>query len=124
MQGAAQDPTDFGALQTLMAADRTLMSWVRTSLAMLGFSFSIYQFLENLQSRKVISRSDLPQQIGLLLAAAGSVSILLGVGQYYRNIRDLDRMDRFRFSHPLMIIALILLSSGISLFTGIAFRWF
>ena len=29
--------------RTRMAADRTLMGWIRTALSMIGFGFTIYQ---------------------------------------------------------------------------------
>jgi putative membrane protein len=31
--------------RTRMAAERTLMAWVRTALSMIGFGFTIYKFL-------------------------------------------------------------------------------
>ena len=31
--------------RTRMAADRTLMGWIRTALSMIGFGFTIYKFL-------------------------------------------------------------------------------
>ena len=39
-------PGDLGELRTIMAADRTLMAWVRTSLSMLSFGFTIYKVLD------------------------------------------------------------------------------
>ena len=29
-----------------MAADRTLMAWIRTTLSMISFGFTIYKFLQ------------------------------------------------------------------------------
>ncbi|MEI9889510.1 MAG: DUF202 domain-containing protein [Caulobacteraceae bacterium] len=34
-------PADLGELRTIMAADRTLMAWIRTALSMLSFGFTI-----------------------------------------------------------------------------------
>ena len=39
-------PSDLGEIRTIMAADRTLMAWIRTSLSMLSFGFTIYKFLQ------------------------------------------------------------------------------
>ena len=39
--------------RTRMAADRTLMGWIRTALSMIGFGFTIFKFLESIQSREV-----------------------------------------------------------------------
>lgn len=42
---------DLGGMRTIMAADRTLMAWLRTSLSMLSFGFTIYKFLESAVTR-------------------------------------------------------------------------
>ena len=38
-------PTHFAWLRTRMSMERTLMSWVRTATALIGFGFTIFQFL-------------------------------------------------------------------------------
>jgi putative membrane protein len=40
----------FAWLRTRLALERTLMSWVRTSVALIGFGFTIVQFFERLHS--------------------------------------------------------------------------
>ena len=35
----------FSWLRTRMSVERTLMSWVRTATALIGFGFTIFQFL-------------------------------------------------------------------------------
>ena len=41
------DP-DLGVMRTMMAADRTLMAWIRTSLSMFTFGYSLYKILQEL----------------------------------------------------------------------------
>jgi len=36
----------FGWLRTRLALERTLMAWVRTGVSLIGFGFTIVQFLE------------------------------------------------------------------------------
>jgi len=38
--------------RTRMAADRTLMGWIRTALSMIGFGFTIYKFLEPFSAKE------------------------------------------------------------------------
>ena len=38
--------THFSWLRTRMSAERTLMSWVRTAISLIGFGFTIFQFLD------------------------------------------------------------------------------
>lgn len=40
--------------RTRMAADRTLMGWTRTALSLTGFGFTIFKFLESIQSKEVV----------------------------------------------------------------------
>src|SRR3546814_19011455 len=41
-------PKDLGELRTVMAADRTLMAWIRPALSMFSFGFTIYKVLESM----------------------------------------------------------------------------
>jgi uncharacterized membrane protein YidH (DUF202 family) len=47
-KGSAEDTPvqvdpDLGVLRTMMAADQTLMAWIRTSLSMFTFGYSLYK---------------------------------------------------------------------------------
>lgn len=42
----ADVPSHFSWLRTRMSMERTLMSWVRTPTALIGFGFTIFQFLQ------------------------------------------------------------------------------
>ncbi|WP_312160513.1 DUF202 domain-containing protein [Phenylobacterium sp.] len=115
-------PSDLGTMRTVMAADRTLMAWVRTSLSMLSFSFTIYKFLETAAKQDVIARSDSPQQVGLFLAGMGTLAMVLGVASYWMTLKDLQRTESFRLGRPSLIIAAIMMLAGVALFAGIAGR--
>ena len=41
--------THFGWLRTRLSVERTMMSWVPTAVALIGFGFAIVQFFERLQ---------------------------------------------------------------------------
>ena len=115
-------PSDLGAMRTIMAADRTLMAWVRTSLSMLSFGFTIYKFLESAVQSDQLARADSPQHVGLFLAGIGTLSMLFGVISYWTTLKDLQRTEEFRLGRPALFISLVMLMAGVALFLGIAAR--
>ncbi len=115
-------PTDLGTTRTIMAADRTLMAWIRTSLSMLSFGFTIYKFLDTATEKAGHGDSESPQHIGLFLAGMGTLAILLGTLGYWMTLTDLKQMDQFSLKRPVLLMALIMCIAGIALFGAIATR--
>ena len=114
-------PQDLGTMRTIMAADRTLMAWIRTALSLLSFSFTIYKFLESAGSA-TSAHPESPQRVGLFLAGVGTLSMILGVMSYWGTLKDLQRTEHFRLGRPTLIISAIMTAAGIGLFYGIATR--
>src|SRR4249920_189459 len=81
----------FGWLNTRLSLERTLMSWVRTSVSLIGFGFTIVQFFEHLHSEVVAPalRPQAPRYLGLALIAAGVVALLISTWQYRQMVRYL-----------------------------------
>ena len=115
-------PSDLGETRTIMAADRTLMAWIRTSLSMLSFGFTIYKFLEGMAQSGAIRSSNSPQMIGLFLAGVGTAAIVLGTICYWATLKELQRTEKFSMRRPVLIMALIMSLAGVALFVSIATR--
>ena len=115
-------PADLGELRTIMAADRTLMAWIRTALSMLSFGFTIYKFLDAMADHDQLARSDSPQQVGMFLAGMGTAAMVMGTVSYWSTLRDLERIEEFRLGRPVLVMALIMSTAGIALFVSIAAR--
>lgn len=115
-------PSDLGTMRTIMAADRTLMAWIRTSLSMLSFGFTIYKFLEAMAEHDQIAHSDSPQRVGLFLAGMGTGAIVLGTIGYWVTLRDLQKTEEFRLGRPVLVMALIMSIAGVALFASIAWK--
>ena len=73
---ASHAPTadDMASERTILAADRTLMPWIRTTLSMISFGFTIYKFLQAMfesgKSTLVASPAG-PRNFGLALISLG-----------------------------------------------------
>jgi putative membrane protein len=75
----------FSWIRTRLAAESTLMSWNRTSLSLISFGFTIYQFFDKLQAATAgaaAARPDAPRNLGLALMSAGTLGTLVAIWQY------------------------------------------
>lgn len=115
-------PSDLGQIRTIMAADRTLMAWVRTSLSMLSFGFTIYKFLEAAAEGGQIAASNSPQRVGMFLAAMGTMAMVLGTISYWTVLKDLNRIEQFRLGRPVFLMSLVMSIAGLALFVSITER--
>jgi len=82
----ATSDSHFSWLRTRMSAERTLMSWLRTAVSMIGFGFTIVQFFERMASMegvKAAMRPEAPRYLGLALIAGGTLALLVSVWQYH-----------------------------------------
>ena len=116
----AIDRTDLAATRTLMGADRTLMAWVRTSLSMQTFGFTIYKILQAFQqSGGVLPRSDTPRNVGLILTGMGTVAMVIGTIEYWATLKELRLYRQIRAMRPALVMAVLMSLSGLSLFFSI-----
>jgi uncharacterized protein (DUF302 family)/uncharacterized membrane protein YidH (DUF202 family) len=119
-----QPPTpQYAALSDYLAAERTLLAWIRTGLAMMGFGFVVARFGLFLQQLQVSQPAAATQSYGLSLWFGIA---LIGVGvlvnafaglHHLRLIRELDRGER-SFTHPskfAVSIALLLAIVGLAM---------
>jgi putative membrane protein len=84
--------THFSWLRTRMSAERTLMSWVRTAIALIGFGFTIFQFLERLNTMPGAAPAEHPNApwfFGLALIGSGTIALLIALCEYRWAIRYL-----------------------------------
>jgi putative membrane protein len=80
---------DLARERTRMAAERTLMAWIRTSLSMIGFGFGIDKIVETLRT------SDIPlvmrlesgvRWFGIGIVLLGIYSMWASLGEYRRTV--------------------------------------
>jgi putative membrane protein len=90
--------THFAWLRTRMAAERTMMAWNRTSLSLIGFGFTIYQFFEKFQEStmgQAAARPEAPRNLGLALVLVGTLGTFIALWQYVTFLKYLGG-DEFK----------------------------
>jgi len=106
------------------AADRTLMAWIRTSLAMIGFGFGVgklYDALEKANPERVVDALHSSKIIGEALIALGVFGLLAAVFQHWRILKRIES-EQYIYRPPRalpMIVALLLLCIGVFAFVSI-----
>jgi putative membrane protein len=88
--------THFSWLRTRMSTERTLMSWVRTATALIGFGFTIVQIFERFSTTEGVAPAMFPQApryLGLALIGAGTLALIIAAWEYRGLIRYLWRTE-------------------------------
>jgi putative membrane protein len=106
------------------AADRTLMAWIRTALAMIGFGFGVgklYEALEQSNPDRVVDPLNSSKIVGEALIALGVLGLLAAVVQHLKILKQInDEQYVYRPPRALpMIVAVLLLSIGVFAFVSI-----
>jgi putative membrane protein len=122
----------FAWIRTRLAVERTLMAWVRTSTALIGFGFTIVQFFQRMESMSDVAaalRPQAPRYLGLALIGAGIAGLLISLWQYRKliaypqgdfalvaGVQDVGQRT------PLTAIAAALLLIGVFAFVAVYLR--
>src|SRR5262245_14973420 len=122
----------FAWIRTRLALERTMMAWVRTSVALIGFGFTIVQFFERLHSESVapVLRPQAPRYLGMTLIAAGVTVLLVSIFQYravaryllskpFEPIAGIQEVVRFT---PLYAVSIAMIFIGLFAFGAVFLR--
>jgi putative membrane protein len=123
----------FAWLRTRLSVERTMMSWLRTAVSLIGFGFAIVQFFERLEQMtgaRAPAHPDAPKYLGLALISAGVLSVLISIFQYWWMSRYL-RAGRFAqiagmgtdaMQSPVIAVAVLLALIGAFAFAAVLLR--
>jgi putative membrane protein len=123
----------FAWFRTRMALERTMMAWVRTATALIGFGFTIVQFFERLNNMEGVRAPTNPfsaRYVGLVLIGAGIIALVISALQYRAAIRYLWHGDFAQIagvgkapgSTPVYAIAIGLTLIGVFAFLAVLLR--
>jgi putative membrane protein len=88
--------THFSWLRTRMGTERTLMSWVRTATALIGFGFTIVQVFERFSTMEGVAPAVFPKaplHLGLALIGVGTLALIIAAWEYRKLMRYLWRTE-------------------------------
>ena len=98
--------------QSRFAADRTIMAWIRTSLSMIGFGFTIYKFFQYLKESGASSGfpDQKPRNFGLALVILGTVFLVFASAEYLSFLRRLNKEMGHKFRISTTSLAAVMIS--------------
>lgn len=123
----------FGWVRTRLSIERTMMSWVRTAVSLIGFGFAIVQFFERLDQMpgaRPPSWPGAPRALGLALIGCGILSMLISLWQYRWTVHYLWNepftpiagMKREGMQSPVLAVAVLLVLIGLFAFFAVLLR--
>ena len=123
----------FAWVRTRLALERTIMSWLRTAVALIGFGFAIVQYMNHLQQIRGARPAYLPtapEYLGLALISCGVLALIVSVWQYWWTIRYLwggpfapiAGMTKEGLQSPVLAIAVLLICIGVFAFCAVLLR--
>jgi putative membrane protein len=123
----------FSWLRTRLSVERTLMSWVRTAVALIGFGFTIVQFFDRMKGLPGVASArfpDAPRYLGLMLILCGILALVVSVWEYQWTLRYLwggsfaviAGVTKEGKQTPLFAVAIALILVGVFAFFSVLLR--
>jgi putative membrane protein len=120
----------FAWLRTRLAVERTMMAYLRTAVALIGFGFAIVQFFHNLHGMPGESAPRFPDAawyLGLALIFCGVMAAIVSIREYQWTVRYLwggsfaaiAGMTKEGKQTPLYATAYVLVAIGIFAFFAV-----
>ena len=101
------------------------MAWLRTSLSMQTFGFTIYKILQAFQQTGgILPKEDTPRNVGLILTGMATVAMVIGTIEYWATLKDLRAFRPIATLRPPLVMAVLMSLSGLSLFFSIITKMF
>jgi putative membrane protein len=127
----------FSWLRTRLSLERTMMSWLRTGVSLIGFGFAIVQFFERfaaMPGTRAATYPKAPEYLGLALIFCGVLALMVSIWQYRWTIqymwgpqfRPLAGMradvTKEKMQSPVIAIAVLLCAIGVFAFFAVLLR--
>ena len=124
----------FAWLRTRLSVERTLMSWVRTAVSLIGFGFAIVQFFGRTQQTPGLNPArfpDAPRYLGLALIFCGNLALVVSVWEYRWTLRYLwggsftpiAGVTKEGMQTPIVAVSVLLIFVGLFAFFAVLWRF-
>jgi putative membrane protein len=86
--------TQLALRRSFLAAERTLMAWIRTSISMIGFGFTLAKLFQSLADSNVLIRGPAgnvwtAEGVGMVLVSLGTFALVVAVFDHHRQLKQL-----------------------------------
>lgn len=123
----------FAWVRTRLALERTIMSWLRTAVALIGFGFAIVQYFNHLQQIPGARPAYLPtapEYLGLALISCGILALVISLWQYRWTLRymwgepftSIAGVSQEGRQTPVVAVAIVLIFIGLFAFFAVLLR--
>jgi putative membrane protein len=123
----------FSWLRTRLSLERTLMSWVRTAVSLIGFGFTIVLFFGRVKELPGIAPArypEAPRYLGLMLILCGILALVVSLWQYRwtlgylwgGNFAVIAGVTKEGKQTPIFVVTIALIFVGVFAFFSVLFR--
>jgi putative membrane protein len=122
----------FSWVRTRLSVERTMMSWQRTAVALIGFGFAIVQYfnLQQIPRARPAYLPTAPEYLGLALISCGILALVISLWQYFWTVRymwsepfvPIAGMTKEGMQSPVIAVAVLLIFIGLFAFFAVLFR--
>jgi putative membrane protein len=86
--------TQLALQRSFLATERTLMAWIRTSISMIGFGFTLAKLFQSLADAHVLIRGPAgrvwtAEGVGMVLISLGTLALVVAVFDHHRELKQL-----------------------------------
>lgn len=113
----AQLQVEMALSRTILASDRTLLAWIRTSLSLFGFGFTLAKFIHGYISSGAMRgiNPDTTRNIGVAMIVLGFCGLIGGIWEHYKTVKQLEMPARISVASPALFMAAALSLIGLYL---------
>jgi|GEM_PF-484680 len=120
----AHERTDLSIVRSYLAVERTLMAWIRTSLSMISFGFTIGklgQILNDFEIKGPLGRIRTVsiEELAYVLVILGTAALIGAAFQHRMRVRELYAMGLRRQFSITFIVAVVLVVLGAFTFAAL-----